>query len=39
MLHERQDLKTPIGQAEQNADAYVIDPGFHGAVMAEMRQS
>ncbi len=32
VLHEGQDLEAPIGQAEQDADAHVVDPGFHGAV-------
>ncbi len=32
VLHERQDLEPPIGQAEQDADAHVVDLGLHGAV-------
>src|SRR5664280_1935548 len=32
VLHERERLEAPVEQAEEDADADVVDPGFHRAV-------
>ena len=32
VLHQGQDFEPPIGQAEQDADADVVDPRLHGPV-------
>ncbi len=32
VLHEREDLEAPVVQAEEDADADVVDAGLHGAV-------